>query len=724
MEQVFDKVNKIFQEDKETRKRKLRVRTYSAVPLGPKAGVIEFVPDSKALFEVISPYHQAMDTMKLDKAREMMKNCQTKEQKERLKVYRAIEAKIKPVLKYFFLNNFSTPESWFASRQIYIRGVATTSIVGHILGLGDRHCNNILLDEFTGEPIHIDLGVAFDQGKRLKIPETIPFRLTRDIVDGFGYMGTTGSFSKVSEHTFRVLRASKDHILAILDVLRWDPLYSWSISPIRKRKLQEENTDILDPEANQDGSAAGKAILGVSDKLSAGGLSVEAAVRELIREASSEQNLAVGKKENAMSNGKVISISLDVFSRSTERKVKTASAQVKVVWENEGQVLYLLAACEEGMFEGRFTSSKIKKAKVKQDLRNDDWEDIMSYLFNSNLMEEKCAPAGFDNVTLKGRLTSSEEYDAATGELIGDDLSSLPPDFELSVRTDDLLAVEYGSMMLRYKDVEESPDSDRASMNLLNWISEITQQMQVLQGEFFERKRRLEEAEAIIIEKNRAIEEMESDYKTILHDIEDRFFQVLQSKKRKIAQLEGDSPERFDMLNENYKDRQKSNLRILKLEDIVIGEGNKNSTGSGQKRKRGPRQVRAKSETRAEDFGMALKQEPVSAEVKRESIDIKDENDGGLFMDEANMEMLDTSIYNSPDFNADPGMVPNGSKSPSPVPASESGTDSASAHDSTDYSGSDDDEDDAETDHVRERASDKSASADSGEDGNETEYSD
>lgn len=292
MEQVFDKVNKIFHEDKETRKRKLRVRTYSAIPLGPKAGAIEFVPDSKAFFEVIQPYHQSLDSMRLDKARELMKNCQTKELKERLKVYRTIEDNIKPVLEYYFLSNFVTPDAWFASRQIYIRGVATTSIVGHVLGLGDRHCNNILLDEFTGEPIHIDLGVAFDQGKRLKVPETVPFRLTRDIIDGFGYMGTAGSFTKVSEHTFRVLRASKDHILAILDVLRWDPLYSWSISPIRKKKLQEENTDVLDPEAKQDGSAAAKAILGVSDKLSAGGLSVEAAVRELIREASSEQNLA------------------------------------------------------------------------------------------------------------------------------------------------------------------------------------------------------------------------------------------------------------------------------------------------------------------------------------------------------------------------------------------------------------------------------------------------
>lgn len=293
MEQVFEKVNNIFLKDGETRKRNLRVRTYKAVPLGPKAGVIEFVPNSRALIEVIRPYHLKHDSLKSEKAREMMKECQSEEAKERSRVYENITTKIHPVLRYFFLDNFVTPDSWFESRHVYTRGIATTSMVGHILGLGDRHCNNILLDEFTGEPIHIDLGVAFDQGKRLPIPETVPFRLTRDIVDGFGFAGVNGPFNKHSEHTLRVLRSNKEHILAILDALRWDPLYSWSISPIRKKKLQDGNTDVSGLQPQEDGSEAGTAVLTVIDKLNAGGLSVEATVRELVREATSRHNLAV-----------------------------------------------------------------------------------------------------------------------------------------------------------------------------------------------------------------------------------------------------------------------------------------------------------------------------------------------------------------------------------------------------------------------------------------------
>jgi len=55
--------------------------------------------------------------------------------------------------------------------------------------LGDRHSHNILLDRKTAEVVHIDLGVAFEQGRFLNTPELVPFRLTSNIVDGMGATG-------------------------------------------------------------------------------------------------------------------------------------------------------------------------------------------------------------------------------------------------------------------------------------------------------------------------------------------------------------------------------------------------------------------------------------------------------------------------------------------------------------------------------------------------------
>jgi ataxia telangiectasia mutated family protein len=75
----------------------------------------------------------------------------------------SLRERFKPVMRHFFTEKHKVPMSWFAMRLNYTRSVATTSIVGHILGLGDRHTSNILLDSSTGEVVHIDLGIAFEQ---------------------------------------------------------------------------------------------------------------------------------------------------------------------------------------------------------------------------------------------------------------------------------------------------------------------------------------------------------------------------------------------------------------------------------------------------------------------------------------------------------------------------------------------------------------------------------
>lgn len=152
----------------------------------------------------------------------------------------------KPVMRHYFTEKHKSPMSWFTMRLLYSRSVATTSIVGHILGLGDRHTSNILMDNKTGEVVHIDLGIAFEQvrahrfpslihtysayqGKLLPQPERVPFRLTADMVDGLGISGTQGVFQRCAEETLRVLRQGSETILTVLEVFKYDPLHSWYV---------------------------------------------------------------------------------------------------------------------------------------------------------------------------------------------------------------------------------------------------------------------------------------------------------------------------------------------------------------------------------------------------------------------------------------------------------------------------------------------------------------
>ena len=44
-----------------------------------------------------------------------------------------------------------------------------------MLGLGDRHLSNLMLDQLTGEVVHIDFGDCFEVAiHRDKCPETVP----------------------------------------------------------------------------------------------------------------------------------------------------------------------------------------------------------------------------------------------------------------------------------------------------------------------------------------------------------------------------------------------------------------------------------------------------------------------------------------------------------------------------------------------------------------------
>lgn len=220
-------------------------------------------------------------------------------------------------MHHFFLEKFLEPSQWFRNRLNYSRSVAVNSMVGYIVGLGDRHISNILLDHKTAEIIQIDMGVVFEQGKLLRTPEVVPFRLTRDLVDGLGVTGVEGVFRTCCEHTLNVLRAKNNQelLLMILQVFLHDPLYRWTQSPLKAQRARLEELDIeelLNIEENKgitdmnqrtqarkrpedSNTDAERALLRVREKLQGyverDVLSVEGQVQKLIEEATDANRL-------------------------------------------------------------------------------------------------------------------------------------------------------------------------------------------------------------------------------------------------------------------------------------------------------------------------------------------------------------------------------------------------------------------------------------------------
>jgi len=118
----------------------------------------------------------------------------------------------------------------------------------------------------------------------LTTPELVPFRLTRDIIDGMGPSGTDGVFSKAAEATMGVLRNNADTLLTILSAVVSDPLYKWSLS------TSDDNRN----------DAADRAITKIHEKLegyedgtSGEHKTVAGQVKLLINEARDPGNLSV-----------------------------------------------------------------------------------------------------------------------------------------------------------------------------------------------------------------------------------------------------------------------------------------------------------------------------------------------------------------------------------------------------------------------------------------------
>ncbi len=69
-------------------------------------------------------------------------------------------------------------EAFLKVKSGFIKNYATFCTASYILGIGDRHLENFLVNYLTGEIIGIDFGISFGNGINIKIPELMPFRLT------------------------------------------------------------------------------------------------------------------------------------------------------------------------------------------------------------------------------------------------------------------------------------------------------------------------------------------------------------------------------------------------------------------------------------------------------------------------------------------------------------------------------------------------------------------
>ena len=281
--QILDVVNKLLLRNKHTASRQLRARKYAVIPLGARSGIIQWVEGVTPAYSVYKQWRRR--EAKLNAPASTASPAAGQEQQppppqpqpqpqqgQQATSSRALAmrpsdsffSKLLPALKAHGVKNvtarhewpleivrrvfvqlvhetpshllqnelwYSSPSSavWWHKTQRFNRSVAVMSIVGYILGLGDRHLDNILVDFETGDIVHIDYNICFERGTKLRVPETVPFRLTQNMERALGVTGVEGVFRVACEHTLRVLRKNREIMLTLLEAFVYDPLVDWTI---------------------------------------------------------------------------------------------------------------------------------------------------------------------------------------------------------------------------------------------------------------------------------------------------------------------------------------------------------------------------------------------------------------------------------------------------------------------------------------------------------------
>ena len=228
-------------------------RNYSVVPLGPRSGLIQWVGGALPVYSILKKRQQRqqqLDPKAADKAMAFQRPTEAfynklypmlRDKGVAIENRRAWPISVMRQVMQELIgetpDNLLSQELWYSSvdsrhwlelTQNITRSIAVMTVIGYVIGLGDRHLDNLLIDFRRGEVIHIDYNICFEKGKRLRIPERVPCRLTQNIVRLFGMSGVEGLFRSACERTLETLRSGRETLMCLLEAFIYDPLVDWT----------------------------------------------------------------------------------------------------------------------------------------------------------------------------------------------------------------------------------------------------------------------------------------------------------------------------------------------------------------------------------------------------------------------------------------------------------------------------------------------------------------
>jgi len=210
-----------------------KIVTYKVTPISGEVGLIGWVENCTTLYQLIRSHRvrYGIDTAIESKVSEAEYSTQIDKlplDKRIIAFEKGLKSTKGDDLRKILLLHSPNSELWCMRRSQYSISLAVTSMIGYIIGLGDRHLDNIMMESNSAKLVHIDFGDCFEVSrKREKVPELVPFRLTRILVNALELGRIDGTYRKSAEDFLGNVKKNGDQIIALLEVFIHDPLIQW-----------------------------------------------------------------------------------------------------------------------------------------------------------------------------------------------------------------------------------------------------------------------------------------------------------------------------------------------------------------------------------------------------------------------------------------------------------------------------------------------------------------
>ncbi|CAD5112585.1 DgyrCDS1798 [Dimorphilus gyrociliatus] len=242
--QIFRLMNEIMREDCQCSQRDLQLRTYNVIPLTTRVGLIEWmentIPVKDFLVSALGKDDKRLDKLRIEykkwlidfSSKSQLKdahlyylNVGYRKRQDVITNFKKLQSLVPDNLsRGAYQEMAASSEAYFILKRNFTKSNAQMCAYIYLLGIGDRHLSNTMIDKTNGAVVGIDFGYAFGVATQiLPIPELIPFRLTRQFLNLMQPHKAVGLFRSTMIHIFNSLRRNADLLLAALDVFIKEP---------------------------------------------------------------------------------------------------------------------------------------------------------------------------------------------------------------------------------------------------------------------------------------------------------------------------------------------------------------------------------------------------------------------------------------------------------------------------------------------------------------------